>query len=197
MRPIMWFPRLLAVCLAGASACANPAAAETSPPVGAPELAKVACWFKIPKDFQVDCYRLPVPETRAFDKAVGPGQTLSLPVVIIRAGSDGAGKSSGAPALDPVVYLAGGPGDGSWLDNDRIDWWWDYIGGTDWARKRDLILFDQRGSGLVEPRIDCPEIEDIALQLLTMTDDAAAAKLQREAAAACARRLVEIGRAHV
>jgi pimeloyl-ACP methyl ester carboxylesterase len=60
-------------------------------------------------------------------------------------------------------------------------------------RKRDFILFDQRGSGLVVPRIDCPEIEDVALKLLTMADDAAAAKLQRDAAAACARRLVREG----
>lgn len=156
-------------------------------------LDKVTCWFSVPQDFTIDCYRLTVPETRSFDQPVGPGKKLSLPVAIIRAGTDGTDTELGAVQADPVVYLAGGPGDGAWLDTDRIDWWWDYVASTDWARKRDFVLFDQRGSGLVEPRIDCPEIEDIALELLTMTDSAAAGKLQREAAAACAQRLVREG----
>ncbi|MBK8161153.1 MAG: alpha/beta hydrolase [Rhodospirillaceae bacterium] len=148
-------------------------------------LAKVDCWSDAPAHVTVDCYRLNVPETRGFDLAVGPGQTLSLPVAIIRAGA-------GAKP-DPVVYLAGGPGDGAWLDPDRIEWWWEFVANTEWPRQRDLILYDQRGSGLVEPRIDCVELEAIALELLTMSDAAMAGKLQREAAAACAKRLVMEG----
>lgn len=193
MRRTLWFPLLpalglLLVCLAWVGPGTDPARVDESGP-----LSKVDCWFKIPADYRIDCYRLLVPETRSFDKSVGPGQTLSLPVAIIRAGEDGTGKAQGAAAPDPVVYLAGGPGDGAWLDTDRIDWWWDYIASTDWVRKRDLVLFDQRGSGLVEPRIDCPEIEDVALPVLSETNDAAAVKLQRDAAANCARRLVSEG----
>nr|WP_298690217.1 alpha/beta hydrolase [uncultured Dongia sp.] len=159
-----------------------PAIAEQS------SLTGTDCWFKAPDDLTVDCYRLAVPETRDFDLAVGPGKMLSLPVAIIRAG-----KPYEERQADPVVYLAGGPGDGAWLDSERIDWWWDFVSSTDWARKRDLILFDQRGSGLVEPRIDCPEMEKVAIRLLTTTDETLAAKLQQDAATTCAKRLVAEG----
>lgn len=192
MRPVHWFLgllSLLAVCAGLVLSDVHPVAADST----VPALGRVDCWFKAPKDFTVDCFRLRVPETRSFDKAVGPGKILSLPVAIVRAGNDGGEALTAKPAADPVVYLAGGPGDGAWLDSERVEWWWSYIAGTDWARKRDFILFDQRGSGLVEPRIDCPETENIALELLTMTNETAAAILQREAAATCARRLVKEG----
>jgi pimeloyl-ACP methyl ester carboxylesterase len=151
-------------------------------------LDRTACWFEIPKDRTVDCYRLSVPETRSFDLSVGPGKTLSLPVVIIRAS-----EIDERARPDPVVYLAGGPGDGAWLDAERVGWWWDFAAVNNWVRKRDLILFDQRGSGLVEPRIDCPEIETIAVELLATTDDAVATGLQRAAATACGKRLLDAG----
>ncbi len=192
MRPIAWFPRLSfpglvppgaallgAVCMLAALPVSGRAADN------APALSETACWFDVPKDRTVDCYRLSVPETRPFS---GSGKTLSLPVVIVRAS-----EIDDRPRPDPVVYLAGGPGDGAWLDSDRIYWWWDFVAGTDWARKRDLILFDQRGSGLVEPRIDCPEIERIAVELLATTDDPLATRLQQEAAAACGKRLLAEG----
>lgn len=175
------FPSL-ALALLAFFAIAHGAAAEP------PALDETACWFEIPKDRTVDCYRLGVPETRPFDAAVGPGKTLSLPVVIIRAS-----EIDDRTRADPVVYLAGGPGDGAWLDNDRVDWWWEFVATTDWARKRDLILFDQRGSGMVTPRIDCPEIEAIALDLLATTDNVIAANLQGEAAANCGKRLLAAG----
>ena len=181
MRLMPWFPGLLfgllAMVMGSGVAMAEP-----------PALEKTACWFDVPKDRTVDCYRLAVPETRSFDLRVGPGKVLSLPVVIIRAS-----EIEGRTRPDPVIYLAGGPGDGAWLDNDRIDWWWEFVATTDWVRKRDLILFDQRGSGLVEPRIDCPEIEGIALKLLATTDDVLATNLQRDAAAACGKRLLAAG----
>jgi pimeloyl-ACP methyl ester carboxylesterase len=177
MRFAPWFPVLVGVLVG----LALPVAAHAETPA----LAKVDCWFKAPDAVTVDCYRLKVPETRGFDLSVGPGQTLSLPVAIIRAGA--------GAAPDPVVYLAGGPGDGAWLDPDRIEWWWEFVANTEWPRQRDLILYDQRGSGLVEPRIDCQELEAIALDLLTTTDIAVVGQLQREAAAACAKRLVDDG----
>ena len=175
-----WFVGLLVV---GGTATFQIDAAAAQPP----RLQEAACWFEAPKDLTVDCYRLEVPETRAFDRAVGPGKALSLPVVIIRAGEGDEARP------DPVIYLAGGPGDGAWLDRERIGWWWDFAAATDWVRKRDLILFDQRGSGLVEPRIDCPEVERIALDLLGTADEVEATRLQQQAATACAKRLVAEG----
>ncbi len=169
--------------LAGALVAGN---AVASPP----RLNKTDCWFDQPKDLTVDCYRLEVPETRSLDVSAGaspgPGKTLSLPVILIHGDAD-------RKQADPVIYLAGGPGDGAWLDSERIGWWWDYIAANDWPKKRDLILFDQRGSGLVEPRIDCPEVEQIALDLLATNDPVRATDLQRDAASICGRRLVASG----
>ncbi|MBI2254923.1 MAG: alpha/beta fold hydrolase [Proteobacteria bacterium] len=181
MQKFVWFLRIVCPFLFGITA-SHMAAAEP------PHLAKADCWFDAPKERTVDCYRLDVPETRDFDLAIGPGKRLHLPVVIIRAS-----EIDEESRPDPVIYLAGGPGDGAWLDDERIAWWWDFVASTDWARKRDLILFDQRGSGLVQPRIDCPEIEKIAIDVLASTDDAVAADLQRNAAAACGQRLLGEG----
>ncbi len=181
MQKFVWFLRI--VCpIAFAITVAQMAAAET------PRLEKADCWFDIPKERTVDCYRLNVPETRDFDVKVGAGKVLRLPVVIIRAS-----EIDRQARPDPVIYLAGGPGDGAWLDDDRIGWWWDFAASTEWVRKRDLILFDQRGSGLVEPRIDCPELEKIAIDLLATTDDFAAATMQSRAAGNCGKRLLAEG----
>jgi len=181
MQKFVWFLRIVCPFLFGITV-SQLAAAET------PHLARTDCWFDVPKERTVDCYRLNVPETRAFDVPVGPGKTLQLPIVIIRAS-----EIDKELRPDPVIYLAGGPGDGAWLDDERIGWWWDFVASTDWARKRDLILFDQRGSGLVEPRIDCPEIEKIAIDVLATTDDLAATQMQSKAAASCGQRLLAQG----
>jgi pimeloyl-ACP methyl ester carboxylesterase len=184
MQNVVWFLRIL--LLMSSAVAAGDAAAR--PPIDGPMLRASPCWFPAPQERTVECYRLDVPESRSFDQVVGPGKTLSLPVVIIRA------SESGREARpDPVIYLAGGPGDGAWLDDERIAWWWDFVASTDWARKRDLILFDQRGSGLAEPRIDCPEIEKIAVDVLATTDDLAATAMQSKAAAACGKRLLAEG----
>lgn len=151
-------------------------------------LAKVACWFEVPPGMVVDCYRLAVPETRDISLASGvqdSGRSLSLPVVIVR------GVTTAA-ASDPIVYLAGGPGDGAWIDSERITWWWDFIARYDWLRTRDIILFDQRGSGLVTPRMDCANAQDMFLKTLSLAEEESI-WLQREDAEACAAALVKAG----
>jgi pimeloyl-ACP methyl ester carboxylesterase len=183
MRHLLWFLRIAFLSLFGIAA---PFAVQSASAGSA--LEKTDCWFDIPKERTIDCYWLSVAETRSFDTIVGLGKVLKLPVVIIRAS-----EIDTRPRPDPVVYLAGGPGDGAWLDAERVGWWWDFVAGTNWTRKRDLILFDQRGSGMVQPRIDCAELEKISLDLLATTDAAKAANLQRGAAAACAKRLLGMG----
>ena len=120
MRFVSWFPLLVVLALPSAARAENSA------------LAEVDCWFEAPAHVTVECYRLTVPETRDFDLSVGPGQTLSLPVAIIRAGK--------GARPDPVVYLAGGPGDGAWLDPDRVEWWWEFVANTEWPRQRYVIV---------------------------------------------------------
>jgi pimeloyl-ACP methyl ester carboxylesterase len=184
MQKFVWFLRIVVPVLSALMA----GHAIARPPIDGTLLQATPCWFQVPQERTVDCYRLEVPESRNFDQIVGTGKTLSLPVVIIRAS-----ESDKKARPDPVIYLAGGPGDGAWLDEQRVGWWWDFVESTDWARKRDFILFDQRGSGLVEPRIDCPEIEKVAIDVLATTDDLAATAMQSQAAASCGQRLLAEG----
>ena len=150
---------------------------------GADALTETACWFTVPADFKATCYRLRVPESRAGKSAI----ELSLPVVVIASPKERSHD-------DPVVYLAGGPGDGAWLDADRISWWWDFIDDNAWLRARDLVLVDQRGTGLTEPRMDCPELQAAAVKQLALgVDYQAAATLNRDATAACLKRVIAEG----
>lgn len=58
------------------------------------------CKFEIPPGQTVECGYLTVPE----DRSQPEGPTIRLHVAIFRTDSDN-------PAPDPVVYLAGGPGE--------------------------------------------------------------------------------------
>jgi pimeloyl-ACP methyl ester carboxylesterase len=144
------------------------------------KLARADCWFKAPEKITTRCYRLSVPESRAGRSTI----TLELPVVVVS-----------VPATrkreDPVVYLAGGPGDGAWLDADRIDFWWQFVADNAWVNERDLVLVDQRGTGLTEPRMDCPEQEAVQIHSLAFGLNRAAARTESVKAAADCRARVE------
>lgn len=179
-------------------------------------LRQVACWFKVPAPQAATCYRLRVPEQRpgatgrsasasggishAVGKAdpsdtglsaAGPskqaGITLDLPIVVISTPRD-------RQHDDPVVYISGGPGDGDWVDAERISYWWDFLADNPWLRHRDLILFDQRGVGMTEPRVDCPELQALNLSSLSFGNDHQDADKQaHDAAQACLARLQREG----
>lgn len=119
-------------------------------------------------------------------RQAGP-MMLDLPVVVISSPKDRRHD-------DPVVYISGGPGDGDWLDADRIGYWWDFLADHPWLRHRDLILFDQRGVGMTEPRIDCPELEALELPSLAFGNDHKGALAQsRQATQACLARVIAEG----
>jgi pimeloyl-ACP methyl ester carboxylesterase len=90
-----------------------------------------------------------------------------------------------------VVYLAGGPGDGAWLDPDRIGFWWQFVADNAWVNERDLVLVDQRGTGLTEPRMDCPEAEAAQVHSLAFGLNRTAARAESVKAAAACRARVE------
>ena len=90
---------------------------------------------------------------------------FQLPVVVFH--YEGSDKKE-----DPVVFLAGGPGAGAWLDAELLTSYWQ----NEWndelsTLKRDFILFDQRGSGLSRPKIRCEAYKDHAMKLLTQPED--------------------------
>ena len=107
------------------------------------------CAFPVPSGYTPDCGYLIVPENRA--RADSP--LIHLHVAIFR---------SGTPLTDPVVHLAGGPGSSSlgvasYMFNRGLG---------SILNQRDFILFDQRGTGYSQPRLDCPERSSVTGLLL-------------------------------
>ena len=108
---------------------------------------------------RVDCGTMVVEETRGAHN----GRVVELPVVIVRA-------TAADKKPDPVIYLHGGPGGG-------------VVGGVSYrlhrgsavTPDRDWIFFDQRGTGLSKPSLDCGEAP---LSDAGVTSDAGVAILQ-------------------
>jgi pimeloyl-ACP methyl ester carboxylesterase len=120
-------------------------------PAYQPVFEPAPCAFAVPAGYSPECGYLIVPENRARPDS----QAIRLHVAIFR-------NRSGSPVPDPVVHLAGGPGSSS-LDVAS------YLFGRGLAAildRRDFILFDQRGTGYSQPRLDCPERADVTLVLL-------------------------------
>ncbi|MBN1679859.1 MAG: alpha/beta fold hydrolase [Anaerolineae bacterium] len=167
-----WVSIALILGTAGVQGPEHRAAAQAD---AVPRFEPSACPFGDTPD-DVTCGYLVVPEDRA-DPA---SPTIRLAVAILASRSD-------TPAPDPVIYLEGGPG-GSPLAFPE-----DYY---DLAIRdnRDLILFDQRGTGYSEPSLDCPEQDQLALDTL---DDDLSPETDREGmietARACRDRLVADG----
>ena len=108
---------------------------------------------------RIDCGTMVVEETRGANN----GRVVELPVVIVHA-------TVADKKPDPVIYLHGGPGGG-------------VVGGVAYRLRRsgavtpdrDWIFFDQRGTGLSKPSLDCGEAP---LSDAGVTSDAGVAILQ-------------------
>jgi pimeloyl-ACP methyl ester carboxylesterase len=92
-----------------------------------------------PQHMQAKCTRLTVPENRTNPN----GKNIQLHIAVLRA-------RTGAPAPDPLFFIAGGPGQAAteaYLEEapafERI------------RQQRDIVLVDQRGTGQSSP-LDCP-----------------------------------------
>jgi len=96
-----------------------------------------------PRHMQAKCTSLTVPEDRAH-----PGdKTIQLHIAVLAA-------RAGAPAPDPLFFIAGGPGQAAtqaYLEEatafERI------------RQERDIVLIDQRGTGQSNP-LNCPSTPD-------------------------------------
>jgi pimeloyl-ACP methyl ester carboxylesterase len=170
---------------AAATATSTPTSAPTATAVaasastGAARFEQTGCWFKEPLGHEVECGWLIVPE----DHAKADDNTIKLAVARFK--SDAA-----QPEPDPIVYLEGGPG-GSALKNypPQFD---AYFGPL--VEKRDVILFDQRGTGYSEPSLACPEIKQMALDTLNQDlSQEESRALSVQASTKCHDRLVKEG----
>ncbi len=143
----MWHNNLMMRLSAGALAVfllclAGSALAQTTP-----RLERERCVFRPPRSDRLDCYVLVVAENR--EKRAGPEVRLKLAVL----------KAKRRLNADPMVYLAGGPGDAPLVASNagadplsEGDWWND----TAIIRKRrDVIILSQRGAGGSTPNLDC------------------------------------------
>src|SRR5574338_112716 len=109
------------------------------------------CAFPVPPGYNPECGYLVVPENRTRPDT----RQIRLHVAIFR-------SRAATPAPDPVVKLAGGPGSSA-LDTAG------YLLGKGMDAvldRRDFVVFDQRGTGYSQPRLDCPERTEITPLLL-------------------------------
>ena len=92
------------------------------------------------------------------------GVQVVLPVVILR------NRFLRDASLPPLLYLNGGPGYATGLDDRWIPSWRDWKAGIGWSG--DVVLFDQRGTGFSTPKLHCdallPMLETILPQNLAL-----------------------------
>ncbi|WP_404961423.1 alpha/beta fold hydrolase [Streptomyces sp. 147326] len=114
------------------------------------------------------CGTLTVPENRAEPS----GRTIELGVAIVPAATD-------KPKPDPIVWLAGGPGDDAVGEAKMaID------GGLN--RDRDVIFMSQRGTYSADPTLLCPNIDEFNARSVGLVYDAPSTeRLHVEATKAC------------
>ena len=108
-----------------------------------PAFEQTRCPFDVPLDVTVDCGMVIVRQDRG---GGDPNDVIRLAVAVYR-------STSAAPQPDPVVFLQGGPGSGAVEGIVHI---YDTFIAPILA-ERDFIVFDQRGTGLSQPTLDCPE----------------------------------------
>lgn len=121
---------------------------------------------------RIDCGVLIVAENR--DRP--DGRTVVMPVAIARA-------TVADPKPDPVIFLHGGPGGG--LIANLPGLFRDGALPPYVTADRDWIFFDQRGTGLGQPNLDCGEVQ--------LTDSGLVSDADVLAMAACHQRLAAAG----
>jgi pimeloyl-ACP methyl ester carboxylesterase len=131
---------------------------------GAEELAKASCFYLV------------VPENRGRPA----GRTIRLLVAKYPA-------RSAEKRPDPVVYLAGGPGDIAPLEVNGFI-------AADFIRDRDIYVVSQRGTMFSEPALTCAASDDFSRELLGLRFYSEATKRAHLAATeACHRELATTG----
>lgn len=155
------------------------ATADASPAGPAPEVEWGECSVETPADVEFECGVLELPANRA-DPAAG---TIRLHFGIARTPND-------APAEDPIVFLSGGPGQGA-LEFVPLAY---PVLFEPLVVNRDLVIVDQRGTGLSEPSLGCDEW--VAWVRETIGSDQSDEELAAEAERVideCRQRLVDEG----
>ncbi|MFE7551067.1 alpha/beta fold hydrolase [Streptomyces gardneri] len=133
----------------------------------------------IPDLARARCGTLTVPEKHRPKGPKGPkesrshgGRKITLAVAIMPA-------ESSRPSPDPIVWLAGGPGDDAVSEIPMA------LAG-DLNRDRDVIFMSQRGTYSADPVLTCPDIDEFNARALGLVSNApSTARLHVEATRAC------------
>src|SRR5262245_61516536 len=129
---------LAALCVLGAGCGGDDCCGDTTPFVATFESAP--CEIEVPEGqnpSNVECGWLTVPENRRRPA----GRTIKLAVVTLKA-------TGSAPEPDPLVILGGGPGQWA-IDSLLSRFTGDFAAPI--QTTRDIVIFDQRGSGRSQP----------------------------------------------
>jgi pimeloyl-ACP methyl ester carboxylesterase len=138
-----------------AVACSSGGGGPTPAPrltPGAGHYERGECRFTVPLGETAECGKLTVPMHRADLNS----PTMVLPVAVFK-------SHAAEPLADPIVYLDGGPG-GHTIE--EIPDFFEYLV-RPFLEERDFVLFDQRGAGLSEPALDCPQMDPFYTETLT------------------------------
>ena len=138
---------------------------------------KADCPFEVPEDAVVECGSVVVPENH--NDPAGP--TIRVAVAVIK-------DQSEHHQPDPVMLLSGGPGEKTVHNAPAMAQVLAPI-----HPNRDLIVFDQRGAGLSEPALECPEFMQAFFDLLDEVDPNVAVQTTFDALMTCRDRLVSEG----
>ena len=151
----------------------------TGQDVPIPKYETVDCPFTVPQGTEVECGCMTVPENRNQPD----GNQVTIQFAIFR-------SKSLNPEPDPIVYLAGGPGEHA-LESVSLTFDQRFAPLT---ANRDLIVFDQRGTGYSEPALECPELIELAYEVLDQNlEDEESIRLENDATRDCYERLKEQG----
>ncbi len=142
-----------------------------------PRFEKGPCPFDVWGGDPVECGFVVVPA----DHKDPDGPTIRLATAVVK-------DQSRNHQRDPVILLAGGPG------GDIVEYTLSVAAQYEpMHSNRDFIVFDQRGVGLSEPALECPEWEATALDLLDEADPEVSLQQEFESIMACRDRLVAEG----
>lgn len=153
--------------------------------VAAADFRKTKCWFDIPRDREMTCGSLHVPENRGKDSSA----EIALGVVIFQPDRE---------RYEPVVFLSGGPGQAAGIGTrEEIEGWWQFIGQQTWMIGRKIVVVDQRGVGRSKPVLDCSRFfkaDDWHRILRSVDADAGSLdKLRKDKVLACRNALTSKG----
>lgn len=131
---------------------ATPTLIPTPTPRYVSAFEETACAFTIPSGVNVTCGFVLVPEDRDGDLS----DQIQLAVAVFHA-------TNRKKDIAPIIFLQGGPGSGSVEWSAKIY----SILVEPLIQNRDFIFFDQRGTGLSQPSLDCPELTETYLKDLS------------------------------